>query len=244
MASSVKKSGAPSDVGLAKADRMQMRVREDTSKRDSAKSRRAILDAALIEFSQNGYAGARVDAIAHRAGVSKPLIYTYFGDKGAVYAAALREAYVQIREGERGLRLDDQDPETAIRSLVDFTLRHFQEKPWFVSMLNTENLRGGVTIREIEDVGDIQSHLIGELQSLLERGAREGIFRPGITATELYVSIASLCYFPISNAHTLRAVFNVPVDEGWLRKRSVDIGEMVIRFLKPDPIGADDERAQ
>ncbi|MEM0906667.1 MAG: TetR/AcrR family transcriptional regulator [Pseudomonadota bacterium] len=203
-------------------------------KRDAARSKRAILDASLIEFSEHGHAGARIDSIAERAGVSKPLIYSYFGDKDALYAAALREAYVQIRQDERALNLDHKDPETAIRDLVDFTLRHFQEKPWFISMLNTENLRGGTTIRQIKDVADIQSHLIVELQSLLTRGAQMGLFRKGVKPTELYISIASLCYFPISNAHTLRAVFQVPVDEAWLTKRSADIGEMVIRFLRPD----------
>ncbi|MCB1403094.1 MAG: TetR family transcriptional regulator, partial [Rhodobacteraceae bacterium] len=61
-------------------------------RRDAERSRRAILDAALEEFSELGHAGARIDAIAARAGVSKPLIYSYFGDKDALYMAALREA--------------------------------------------------------------------------------------------------------------------------------------------------------
>ncbi|MEM1284126.1 MAG: TetR/AcrR family transcriptional regulator [Pseudomonadota bacterium] len=215
--------------------RVSKRVKTGLPKRDAARSKRAILDASLIEFSEHGHAGARIDSIAERAGVSKPLIYSYFGDKDALYAAALREAYVQIRQGEKELDLDHKDPETAIRDLVDFSLRHFQEKPWFISMLNTENLRGGTTIREIKDVAEIQSHLIGELQSLLERGAQMGLFREGVKPTELYISIASLCYFPISNAHTLRAVFGVPMDEAWLKQRSGDIGEMVIRFLRPGP---------
>jgi AcrR family transcriptional regulator len=207
-----------------------------SSKRDSARSKRAILDASLIEFSTLGYAGARIDAVAERAGVSKPLIYSYFGDKDQLYAAALREAYVQIRAGEQDLNLDHKDPETAIRDLVDFTLDHFRKKPWFISMLNTENLRGGTTIRKISDVSDIQSHLLNELGRLLERGVALGIFRPGIAPVDLYITIASLCYFPISNAHTLSAVFGASMDDAWLTQRSADIGEMVIRFLRPqDP---------
>lgn len=204
------------------------------NKRDAARSRRAILDASLIEFSTHGHAGARIDAVAERAGVSKPLIYSYFGDKDQLYAAALREAYVQIRAGEQELDLDHKDPETAIRDLVDFTLDHFRQKPWFISMLNTENLRGGRTVREISDVGDIQSHLIGELGSLLDRGVSMGIFRPGVTPVDLYISIASLCYFPISNTHTLSAVFGTKMDDAWHARRSADIGEMIIRFLRPD----------
>lgn len=202
-------------------------------KRDAARSKRAILDASLIEFSTHGHAGARIDMIAERAGVSKPLIYSYFGDKDQLYAATLREAYVQIRAGEQELNLDHKDPETAIRDLIDFTLDHFRKKPWFISMLNTENLRGGTTVRQIKDVGDIQSHLIGELDSLINRGVAMGHFRPGITPVDLYITIASLCYFPISNAHTLSAVFGTPMDDTWLTQRSADIGEMVIRFLRP-----------
>jgi AcrR family transcriptional regulator len=203
-------------------------------RRDAERSKRAILDAALVEFSEQGHAGARIDAIAGRAGVSKPLIYSYFGDKDALYAAALREAYVQIRAGERELDLENKEPEAAIRTLVAFTLHHFVSKPWFISMLNTENLRGGATIRAIEDVTEIQSPLVQELRHVLERGAAAGDFRSGVDPVELYITIASLCYFPVSNAHTLRAVFRRPVDATWLDRRRSDAEEMVIRFLRPE----------
>lgn len=204
-------------------------------KRDAERSRRYILDAALVEFSEKGFSGARIDTIAAQAGVSKPMIYSYYGDKDDLYAAALREAYIQIRAGERELHLEDKSPEEAIRALVSFTLNHFKSKPWFISMLNTENLRGGSTIKKIHDVGEIQSMLLQELKIILERGQEQGIFRQGIDPVDLYITIASLCYFPISNAHTLRVVFNKPVNEdGWLEQRRQDAEEMIIRFLRPD----------
>lgn len=204
-------------------------------KRDAERSRRGILDAALVEFSEKGFSGARIDTIAAQAGVSKPMIYSYYGDKDDLYAAALREAYIQIRAGERELHLENKSPEEAIRALVSFTLNHFKSKPWFISMLNTENLRGGSTIKKIHDVGEIQSRLLQELKKILERGQEQGIFRQGIDPVDLYITIASLCYFPISNAHTLRVVFNKPVNEdGWLEQRRQDAEEMIIRFLRPD----------
>jgi AcrR family transcriptional regulator len=203
-------------------------------KRDAERSKRSILEAALVEFSEQGHAGARIDAIAARAGVSKPLIYSYFGDKDALYAAALREAYVQIRAGERELDLGHRDPEAAIRALVSFTLAPFRSKPWFISMLNTENLRGGTTIRAIEDVGEIQSPLVVQLREILERGARQGVFRDDVDPVDLYITVASLCYFPVSNAHTLRVVFRCPIDDAWLARRGRDAEEMVIRFLRPE----------
>ena len=213
---------------------MKMKNKTNTGRRDAELSRRMILDAALVEFSEKGFSGARIDTMAAAAGVSKPMIYSYYGDKDDLYAAALREAYIQIRAGEQELDLEHKSPEEAIRALVSFTLNHFRSKPWFISMLNTENLHRGTTIARIHDVSEIQSRLVQELKIILERGQDEGIFRQGIDPVDLYITIASLCYFPISNAHTLRVVFNKPVDDdAWLDQRRQDAEEMVIRFLQP-----------
>lgn len=201
-------------------------------KRNAQASKRRILDAALEEFSTLGHAGARIDSIAEKAEVSKPMIYNYFGDKDALYRAALRESYVQIREGERKLQTDGLPPEQAIRELVRFTLDHFVSKPWFISMLNTENLRGGETVRQIADVAEIQSPLIQKLGEILKRGAESGVFRDDVTPAEFYITIASLCYFPVSNRHTLRAVFNVSIDEEWLNRKASDVADMLIMYLR------------
>jgi len=202
-------------------------------KRNAAASRESILKAALKEFSTVGYAGARVDNIAQAAGISKPLIYTYFGDKDAVYAAALREAYVQIRESEKQLNFENLESVEAIRSLVAFTLEHFRNNPWFIIMLNTENLRGGEAIRKIHDVEHIQSHLVKKLGEILAKGEKEGKFRAGIDPVELYVFIASVCYFPVSNVHTLRAVFAISLDDDWLDSHGKRAAEFVVRYLRP-----------
>lgn len=204
-------------------------------RRDAAASRRRILAAALEEFSSNGLAGARIDAIAERAQVSKPMIYSYFGDKDELYRAALREAYVQIRKGEREVRTDDMTPTEAVHELVRFTLDHFVSKPWFIRMLNTENLVGGAHIRRIADAAEIQSPLIDQIGDILERGARSGDFRPGIDPVEFYITLASLCYFPVSNKHTLRAVFHVAIDEDWLARKTEDTAELLLRYLAPEP---------
>lgn len=48
-----------------------------------------ILDAALQEFSASGYAGARMDDIALRAGLSKGGLYAHFSSKEAVFEALI-----------------------------------------------------------------------------------------------------------------------------------------------------------
>ena len=208
-------------------------IRKDR-KRNPQVTRAAILNAALQEFSEVGHSGARVDRIAARAGVSKPMIYDYFGDKDAVYAAALREAYVQIRQGEMTLNLDTLEPEEAVCALVHFTMNHFWSNPWFIRMLNTENLMGGETIRKLEDAADIQSVLLRRVKEILRRGHDAGLFKSSIDPVELYIFIASVCWFPISNMHTLSVVFEAPIDEVWLKGHAEKAANMVIGYLKAD----------
>ena len=56
-------------------------------KRDPERTRERILDAALVEFGEHGFAGARISAIAQRAGVNQQLISYYFDGKEGLYRA-------------------------------------------------------------------------------------------------------------------------------------------------------------
>ena len=60
-------------------------------KRDPARTRAALLDAALFEFSNKGRAGARTSDIAARAGVNKQLISHHFGGKDGLYRALIEQ---------------------------------------------------------------------------------------------------------------------------------------------------------
>jgi hypothetical protein len=53
----------------------------------------------------------------------------------------------------------------------------------------------------------MNSPVIETLGTLLRRGQREGVFRRGVDALQLYISIAALGYFFLSNSHTLSTVF-------------------------------------
>ena len=54
---------------------------------------------------------------------------------------------------------------------------------------------------------ELNSPLIRTLGEILERGRVEGVFRGGVDPVQLYISIAGLSYFYLSNNHTLSAIF-------------------------------------
>ena len=175
--------------------------------RDADRSQLAILEAARDEFSQRGLAGARMDSIAERAGLNKRLIYYYFGSKDDLFLAVLEGTYADIREAEQRLHLDEVEPVEAIRRLVSFTWHYYLDHPEFITLLNSENLHRAAHLKRSGRIQEMNSPLVALLDGVLERGRRDGLFRAGVDPVQLYISIASLCYFYLSNNDTLSAVF-------------------------------------
>ncbi|MEO6082347.1 MAG: TetR/AcrR family transcriptional regulator [Umezawaea sp.] len=66
--------------------------------RDPERTRGQILDAASAEFGAHGYAGARISAIAARAGVNQQLISYYFDGKEGLYRAMSEQWQERQRE--------------------------------------------------------------------------------------------------------------------------------------------------
>jgi AcrR family transcriptional regulator len=176
--------------------------------RDPERTRAMILAAATEEFMRRGLDGARVDAIAARAGTNKRMLYHYFGDKEGLYLAVLEEVYAGIRSAERSLDLTHRAPAEGLRELALFTWRYFLDHPEFLSLLATENLHGARHLRRSTRVLEMHSTLQSELADVLRRGAAEGTFRPGIDPVEVYITIAALGFFYLSNRHTLSTIFD------------------------------------
>ncbi|MFN6995562.1 MAG: TetR/AcrR family transcriptional regulator [Aquincola tertiaricarbonis] len=179
----------------------------DERLRDADRSQATILAAARDEFAEHGLGGARVDRIAERAGLNKRLIYYYFADKERLFQAVLEQAYRDIRAAEQDLHLLDLPPADAVRRLVEFTWNYYLAHPEFLTLLNSANLHRARHLTDSQRARELNTPLIETLGEILERGRREGSFRGGVDPLQLYVSIAGMAYFYLSNNHTLSAIF-------------------------------------
>jgi AcrR family transcriptional regulator len=175
--------------------------------RDADRTQQEILRAAMTEFADHGFGGARIDAIAERAGVNKKLIYYYFDGKDDLFLAVLEQTYADIRAAERELHLEASVPLQAIASLVRFTWQHYLAHPEFLALLNSENMHRAGHLKRSRRIRQMNSPLIERLAEVLARGEKSGELRKGIDPMQLYISIAGLAYFYLSNKHTLGAIF-------------------------------------
>jgi AcrR family transcriptional regulator len=119
----------------------------------------------------------------------------------------LEQAYVHIREAERALDLLHLKPADAVRRLVEFTWNYYLAHPEFLTLLNSANLHRARHLDANSNVRELNSPLVEMLEEIVDRGRRDGSFRGGIDPVQLYVSIAALSYFYLSNNHTLSAIF-------------------------------------
>ena len=201
--------------------------------RDSARTKAAILKAARDEFCEQGFNGARVDSIAERAKANKRLLYHYFGNKEALYQAVLLDAYTEIRQGERKLSLRQHHPVEAIDRMVRFTFRHFLANPWFPRLLAVENLQNARFLKQIADLPALHSPLVTELRDIVDRGNRMGLFRTDVDPMQLYISIAGLGYFYVSNMKTLSVIFQRDLsDFALIQEREAQAVQMVLDYLR------------
>ena len=146
----------------------------------------------------------------------------------------LEQAYRDIRAAEQELHLLDQKPADAVRRLVEFTWNYYLEHPEFLTLLNSANLHRARHLADSQRARELNSPLIETLAEILERGRREGSFRGGVDPLQLYVSIAGMAYFYLSNNHTLSAVFGRDLmTPKALQQRLSHMSDVILGYLLP-----------
>lgn len=195
--------------------------------------RRSILDAARLEFVENGLSGARVDEIAARTATSKRMIYYYFGDKEGLYRAVLEEMYERIRSFERGLDLASLAPEEAMALLTGFTFDYHAENPDFVRMVMIENIHHARHLATSDRISTLNLSVIDMIREAYERGVADGVFRAGIEAIDVHLTISALAFYNVSNRASIRQVFghDMGAPEALARRRAAAI-DTVLRMLR------------
>jgi AcrR family transcriptional regulator len=96
-------------------------TRRDARTAKAAARRDAILEAALDEFSAKGFASARLDDVAKRAGIAKGTIYLYFADKESLFQELIRAKMVPV-VGSLELAFSTNLP---LRSIVEQAIEIF-----------------------------------------------------------------------------------------------------------------------
>lgn len=196
-------------------------------------TRKAILRAAIKIFAKKGFDGGRIDTISKASRTHDRMIYYYFGSKENLFIEVLKTVYQQMNEEEAKLNLDFSEPVSALTDLVHFMWHHYLAHPEFLTLLNTENLHQGKYLKQSGRLQDLIPPGIAMLEEILKKGVEQGIFRDDIEARDLYITIASLGYFYLSNRYTLSAFLDQDVmTEDALNRWRAHITKVILRSVQ------------
>ena len=168
-------------------------------------SRAAILQAAVKEFSQEGLAGARTDAIARAARVNKALLYYYFKDKDALYGAVLDQVFGGLTLAIDGPLSSDLPPKEKLMAYAGAHFDYIASHPLYPRIVQGEMMnagRGGSP--HVERVAKQYFRpLFARLAQLMQQGIASGDFR-NVDPFQFVPSMISSIVFYFINAPVMR----------------------------------------
>ncbi|KQP70248.1 TetR family transcriptional regulator [Microbacterium sp. Leaf288] len=218
---------------------MSDRVREaqdGAATERAVRTRSDIIAVATAEFAANGFAGARVDAIAASTRTTKRMIYYYFGSKEGLYLAVLERVYAQIRRVESDIRIEELSPDEALRTIAEATYVHHTTHQAFIQLVSIENIHRAEHLRRSETILRENVTAITLLEQVIERGVRSGVFRDDVDAVDVHMMISAYACFHVANRHTFAAIF----DRDMLAPSLQDshrrlIGDMILATMTTRP---------
>jgi len=136
---------------------------------------RRILDAAAEVFADVGFAGARVDEIARRAGVNKAMLYYHVGDKAALYSAVIVENQQRALSALRRAVDKETTAEGRLRAMIATASRVMTDLPTLPRIILREiaTRRSEVPTPVLQGIGQI-AHAVGDI---VRDGQERGEFR-------------------------------------------------------------------
>lgn len=150
---------------------------------DTEGTRRRLRDAALVEFAARGFDGTTVEAIATRAGVNKERIYSYFGDKKALWETVLAAELERLASAVHltGAGLDD------IGEFAGATFDYHAAHPEVARLLQWEGLQDGPPA----DAAGRTSHYRDKVQRF-RAAQRDGVLDAGLDPAHLVFALIAL----------------------------------------------------
>lgn len=173
-------------------------------------SRAAILQAAVREFSREGVAGARTDAIARAAGVNKALLYYYFKDKETLYGAVLDHVFGGLKESIQEALDSDLPPREKLLAYVGAHFDYIAGHPLYPRIAQGEMMRAarGRAPQLERIVKRYFVPLFGRITAIIKEGQKAGDFR-NVDPMHFVPSMISVIVFHFTNAPVLRMVRKV-----------------------------------
>jgi AcrR family transcriptional regulator len=156
-----------------------------------------ILKAATKEFSEAGFAGARVDEIAKNAGVNKATIYYHIGDKQALYGQVVHHLFGNAVEQFKHNLMGTQSPEDRLKRFIQTVAGIVDQHPELAAIMLREQASGAKHFPEM--VAQDLAQIFGFLAEILDHGAKADVFEKTVPFIVHMMIIGTIVFFKMTS---------------------------------------------
>lgn len=149
--------------------------------------RRAILEAAVIEFSSRGFNAANINVIAKKAGISIGSMYQYFDSKENLFLTAIDEGYKIIEHSLSEINII----EGTLFDKLEEIIKHIQKYSREFSLLNQLYLEA--TTQGMADMSKKLSLKMETVSSKFYKSAIKEAVKNGVIDKDISIETASFC---------------------------------------------------
>lgn len=184
----------------------------------------AIREAAIAEFSENGLKGTSTQAIAARAGLTKPQLHYYIKGKEELY----EELLMSVMSDWRGMfDAGSTDPGKVLGDYIRFKIDQAFDKPEVSRIFTREVLDGG---RNLEKFWPDSRMRTQEKVNIINGWIARGLMKP-VDPHVLLMSIWSMTQFYADSAVQVRHLIK-PGVEGWQPDREALVKQLTTLLLR------------
>lgn len=190
-----------------------------------------ILHAAKLIFQQHGFAGARMQAIADKAGINKSMLHYYFRSKDKLFQKVFQESMSQFFPEIFKVLNSDLELKPKVEKLVETYYGIFEEEPYLPRFVIHEMNQHPERFKKfIRHSGiEIPRGFIDQIRREVDSGSIKKI-----DPKEFVINTIGLCVFPFIARPMIETVFDMNDKQykQFLNNRKKELPEFILNAIK------------
>lgn len=200
-------------------------------KDENSESLMKINEAAIDEFAEFGFSGARVDRIASRAGVNKAMIYYHYSSKENLYVSILTKSIEGLSRVIKSKMNSNESLESILTALSRYYNHNLAAEPRVRQIFLHEMASGARYMKT--SFAEIMNHqsIPKKLLRILEEGMIEGTYRR-CDARQVIIAFIGMNLFYIMTSPLVNQVWEIDDEETFRRERPAELVQLFLKGIE------------
>lgn len=193
-------------------------------------TREKILQAAEEVFARDGFAGARIHEISHKAGINQAMIYYYFSSKESLYQAVLKQTFLRLNLKLSKALTGNFGFPYKLRQLIEFYFDLGSQDNNLLRIMQQEFINGGEHSRQI--TSPYIKQLYSMVRKLFEEAIASGECRSMDIDSVLLAIFTLITFYYAASSMASYDQYTCSFEPDIMERRKSELTELILKGIK------------